>query len=58
MAWKFRIGPTDVAADAAQFMHDRHADLAEMLGIADAGQLQDMRRANRVTSSPLLPLLC
>ena len=36
-----------VLADAAQFMHDRHADAAEMLGIADPRQLQDVRRADR-----------
>jgi hypothetical protein len=32
-----------VAADAAQLMHDRHADFGEMLGIADTRQLQDVR---------------
>jgi len=36
-----------VLAHAAQFMHDRHADLPEMLGIADPRQLQDVRRADR-----------
>ena len=33
-------------ADAAQFMRDRDADLAEMFGIADPRQLQDVRRAD------------
>ena len=28
-------------------MHDRHADPADMLGIADTRQLQDVRRADR-----------
>ena len=36
-----------VLADAGQRVHDRHADLREMLGIADSGQLQQMRRADR-----------
>ena len=36
-----------VPADAAQLMYDRHADPAEMLGIADTRQLQDVRRADR-----------
>ena len=36
-----------VAADAARFMHDRDTDLAEMLGIAHPGELQDVRRAHR-----------
>ena len=35
-----------VLADAAQFMHEGHADPAEMLAIADARQLQDVRRAD------------
>jgi hypothetical protein len=41
-------------------MHDRHADPAEMVGIADARQLQDVRRADRpadgVTSCIASPL--
>ena len=32
-----------VATDAAQFMDDGHADVREVLWIADAGQLQDER---------------
>ena len=36
-----------VPADATQFVHDRHADLRQMLRIADARQLQDVRRADR-----------
>jgi len=36
-----------VAADAAHPVHDRHADPPKMLGIADPGQLQDVRRADR-----------
>ena len=36
-----------VLADAAQLVHDGHTDPAQMLGIADPGQLQDVRRANR-----------
>jgi len=32
-----------VLADAAQFVDRRDADPAEMLEIADAGELQDMR---------------
>jgi hypothetical protein len=36
-----------VLADAAQLVHDQHADMPEMIGIADPGQLQDVRRADR-----------
>jgi uncharacterized protein (DUF433 family) len=36
-----------VLADAAQFMHDRHADAAKMLRVADPGQLQDVRRVEQ-----------
>ena len=36
-----------VLADAAQFVHDGHADLSEMLGIANPRQLQYVRRADR-----------
>jgi len=32
---------------AVQLVHDRHADMPEMIGIADPGQLQDVRRADR-----------
>jgi hypothetical protein len=39
-----------VLADTAQLAHDRHADAAEMLGIADPRQLQDVRRADRAPS--------
>ena len=35
-----------VAADARQPMHHRHANLGQVLGIADARQLQDVRRAD------------
>ena len=36
-----------VLADAEQLMDHRHADLAEMLRVANARELQDMRRADR-----------
>ncbi len=36
-----------VLADPGQRVRDRDADAAEMVGIADPGQLQDMRRADR-----------
>jgi uncharacterized protein (DUF433 family) len=36
-----------VVADAVQFMRDRHADLRQMLEIADPRQLQDVRRAEQ-----------
>jgi hypothetical protein len=36
-----------VLADSAQFVHDRHTDTPEMLGIANPRQLQDVRRADR-----------
>jgi hypothetical protein len=36
-----------VLADAAQLMHDRHADLSQVFGIAHPGQLQNVRRADR-----------
>ena len=42
-----RIVILHVPADAAQFMQDRYTDFSEMHGIADAGQLQDVRRADR-----------
>jgi hypothetical protein len=32
---------------APQFVHDRDANLRQMLGIADTGPLQDMGRADR-----------
>jgi hypothetical protein len=32
-----------VLADAAQFMHERHADLPEMLGIADPDNCRKCR---------------
>ena len=44
-----------VAADAAQFMHDGHADLPEMVGIADARQLQDVWRADRARRQDHFP---
>jgi hypothetical protein len=36
-----------VPPDAAQFVMHRDAGAVEMVGIADAGKLQDMRRADR-----------
>ena len=33
-------------ADAGQVMEDVDADLAEMLGVADTGQLQQVRRVD------------
>jgi len=42
-----------ILADAAQFVRDRYADLAEMLRVADPRQLQDVRRADGTRRSPL-----
>ncbi len=36
-----------ILADPGQRVRDRYADAAEMVGVADPGQLQDMRRADR-----------
>jgi hypothetical protein len=36
-----------ILVDAAQLMHDRHADLSQVFGIAHPGQLQNVRRADR-----------
>jgi hypothetical protein len=35
-----------VLSDAAQLVHDRNADAAQVLGVADPRQLQDVRRAD------------
>ena len=37
----------EVLTDAAQHVMHRNADAAEMIGIADAGQLQNVGRSNR-----------
>ena len=39
-----------VGADAAQFMHHRHADRLQVVRRPDAGDLQQMRRVDRAAA--------